>query len=283
LSLEIGNILKNAREAKGISLEKLQEMTKINKFFLQAIENGEFYKLPSPFYVRTYLRLYASCVNVEPYYILRQYRRVEQSQRVTASLPVVNVASNGVGNKTYSQLYSNTCKNLIPVNNYSLSNRHQSVSYNTSSFSPPSSFANLNNTNIQSVVPVSEVTILSRSTRKRNKKNYSYFNLLLFFLFTILSILVLFFLFKENTYNKGYLSDFVGNHPRMVMKNTDFIKYKLDSRGKVNLLIEGIGDVGSFVQLRTNAKDDENYLEHKIIEKGLKYPFTYDSSKIPNL
>ncbi|MBA4494407.1 RodZ domain-containing protein [Paenactinomyces guangxiensis] len=81
MSVEIGNYLRQARESIGLSLDQLQDKTKIQKSFLTAIENGEFHKLPSPFYVRTYLRSYANCVKVEPHHILRQYRKAEQAER----------------------------------------------------------------------------------------------------------------------------------------------------------------------------------------------------------
>lgn len=83
MSVEIGSHLRQAREAIGMSLEELQEKTRIQKSFLIAIENGEFHKLPSPFYVRTYLRSYANCVKIEPHHILRQYRKMEQAERLT--------------------------------------------------------------------------------------------------------------------------------------------------------------------------------------------------------
>lgn len=81
VSVEIGSYLRQARESIGLSLDQLQDKTKIQKSFLIAIENGEFHKLPSPFYVRTYLRSYANCVKVEPHHILRQYRKEEQAER----------------------------------------------------------------------------------------------------------------------------------------------------------------------------------------------------------
>lgn len=78
---EIGERLRQARESMGLSLDQLQEKTKIQKSFITAIENGEFNKLPSPFYVRTYLRTYCKCVKIEPHHILRQYRKAEQAER----------------------------------------------------------------------------------------------------------------------------------------------------------------------------------------------------------
>ncbi|RAL26375.1 hypothetical protein DL897_05130 [Thermoflavimicrobium daqui] len=81
VSVEIGAFLRQTREAIGLSLDEVQEKTKIQKSFLVAIENGEFHKLPSPFYVRTYLRSYANCLKIEPQHILRQYRKQEQEER----------------------------------------------------------------------------------------------------------------------------------------------------------------------------------------------------------
>lgn len=86
MSVEIGSYLRQAREAIGLSLDQLQEKTKIQKSFLIAIENGEFDKLPSPFYVRTYLRSYANCVKIEPHHILRQYRKIEQAERFNTTV-----------------------------------------------------------------------------------------------------------------------------------------------------------------------------------------------------
>ncbi|SFJ24618.1 helix-turn-helix domain-containing protein [Thermoflavimicrobium dichotomicum] len=81
MSVEIGSFLRQTREQIGLSLDEVQEKTKIQKSFLIAIENGEFHKLPSPFYVRTYLRSYANCLRIEPQHILRQYRKQEQEER----------------------------------------------------------------------------------------------------------------------------------------------------------------------------------------------------------
>ena len=39
---ELGNVLKQAREAKGLSLDDLQNLTKIQKRYLVGIENGNY-------------------------------------------------------------------------------------------------------------------------------------------------------------------------------------------------------------------------------------------------
>lgn len=80
---KIGGQLLQARQDLGLSIDDVHKKTKIQKSFLTAIEKGTFDKLPSPFYVRTYIRSYANCLRIEPQYILRDYRKAEQAQRTS--------------------------------------------------------------------------------------------------------------------------------------------------------------------------------------------------------
>lgn len=111
---EIGLILRQARESIGISLDDLQEKTNIQRSFLTAIEDGDFNKLPSPFYVRTYLRNYANSVKIEPHHILRHYRRAEQAERgLTGVHKVVSQQTTlteqlGLNTSMKTDRYSNT-------------------------------------------------------------------------------------------------------------------------------------------------------------------------------
>ncbi|AJD91067.1 hypothetical protein JMA_17500 [Jeotgalibacillus malaysiensis] len=61
---ELGNRLKEAREAKGYSLEELQGLTKIQKRYLQGIEEGDYSMMPGAFYIRAFIKQYAEAVNL---------------------------------------------------------------------------------------------------------------------------------------------------------------------------------------------------------------------------
>ncbi|MBU5466709.1 DUF4115 domain-containing protein [Virgibacillus sp. MSJ-26] len=69
----IGARLKEAREEKGISLESLQETTKIQKRYLQAIEEENFNILPGRFYARAFIKEYALAVNINVDELFEEY------------------------------------------------------------------------------------------------------------------------------------------------------------------------------------------------------------------
>ncbi|WP_176142521.1 helix-turn-helix domain-containing protein [Halobacillus hunanensis] len=71
--MEIGSRLREAREAKQLTLEEVQSTTKIQKRYLQAIENNEFGTLPGKFYTRAFIREYASAVGLNPEQVMEEH------------------------------------------------------------------------------------------------------------------------------------------------------------------------------------------------------------------
>ncbi|PLT31615.1 helix-turn-helix domain-containing protein [Peribacillus deserti] len=71
---ELGIRLKEEREAKGLSLDDLQKVTKIQKRYLVGIEEGNYDMMPGKFYVRAFIKQYAEAVGLEPEEIFEVYK-----------------------------------------------------------------------------------------------------------------------------------------------------------------------------------------------------------------
>ncbi|AUJ26613.1 helix-turn-helix domain-containing protein [Virgibacillus dokdonensis] len=72
--MQIGARLKEAREAQNLSLEELQEITKIQKRYLLAIEEGNLQILPGKFYARAFMKEYANAVGLDPNELMEEYK-----------------------------------------------------------------------------------------------------------------------------------------------------------------------------------------------------------------
>lgn len=70
---EIGEILKEARIEKGYTLDDLQQITKIQKRYLQAIEDGNTDILPGRFYARAFVKQYADIVGLDGEQLLEEH------------------------------------------------------------------------------------------------------------------------------------------------------------------------------------------------------------------
>lgn len=70
---EIGQILREARENKGLSLEEVQAKIRINTRYLAALEAGDYAALPTPVHVRGFLRNYARHLGLDPQPLLDRY------------------------------------------------------------------------------------------------------------------------------------------------------------------------------------------------------------------
>ncbi len=71
---ELGIILKEARETKGLSLDELQSITKIQKRYLLGIEEGNYSMMPGKFYVRAFIKQYAEAVGLDPDQLFEQHK-----------------------------------------------------------------------------------------------------------------------------------------------------------------------------------------------------------------
>lgn len=72
---DLGGLLKKAREQRGLTLDDVQDATKIRKRYLEAIESGDYKVLPGSFYVRAFVKTYAETVGLDAEEVLRLYHR----------------------------------------------------------------------------------------------------------------------------------------------------------------------------------------------------------------
>lgn len=72
-STGIGERLRSARQALGLSLEEIENVTHIRRSYLEALEREAFELLPGPAYTRGFLRAYAACLGLPPEDVLDRY------------------------------------------------------------------------------------------------------------------------------------------------------------------------------------------------------------------
>jgi cytoskeletal protein RodZ len=72
---DLGALLRKAREQRGYTLDDIQEVTKIRKRYLEAIETGDYKVLPGSFYVRAFVKTYAETVGLDAEEVLRLYQK----------------------------------------------------------------------------------------------------------------------------------------------------------------------------------------------------------------
>lgn len=71
---DLGSRLRMAREEKSLTLDELQAITRIQKRYLSAIEEGNFKVMPGKFYTRAFIKQYAEAVDLEPEVLFDEYK-----------------------------------------------------------------------------------------------------------------------------------------------------------------------------------------------------------------
>ena len=68
-----GEELRRNRLVREVSLESIANATKISKRYLEALERGDFSKLPAPVFTRGFIRAYAGYLGIEPEEMVNAY------------------------------------------------------------------------------------------------------------------------------------------------------------------------------------------------------------------
>ncbi len=84
---QLGEVLRTAREAKGVDLARVERDTKIRERYLSALERGEYRELPGAVYTKGFLRNYGAYLGLDPEYLIDLYRI--ETGAVTAERPAV--------------------------------------------------------------------------------------------------------------------------------------------------------------------------------------------------
>lgn len=74
--------LKAVREARGITLHDIFRTSRVSIINLEAIENGDFDRLPTPFIAKSFIRIYAKAVGVDAETMIRHYDSHMQAKGV---------------------------------------------------------------------------------------------------------------------------------------------------------------------------------------------------------
>ena len=90
--MEVIERLRRAREKAGLSLEELAARTKIQFSILEAIEAGDFQRVPGGLFVRGFLRAYAREVGLDPEGVVAQYLEEFEPALTVEPEEVVSVA-----------------------------------------------------------------------------------------------------------------------------------------------------------------------------------------------
>ena len=91
----IGQELQQARLDKGLSLDDIQQSTKIQKRYLAAIESGQFDQLPGAFYERAFVRQYATAVGIDAVDFMQKYEN-EDAETPQPDLSAARVDADNV-------------------------------------------------------------------------------------------------------------------------------------------------------------------------------------------
>lgn len=87
---KLGEVLRAAREARGVDMARVERDTKIRTRYVEALERGEYRELPGAVYTKGFLRNYGLYLGLDPEYLIDLYRletRTPSVERPTMPTP----------------------------------------------------------------------------------------------------------------------------------------------------------------------------------------------------
>lgn len=80
MSLTLGEKLRQAREARGITISEVAEQTRISALYLESIENNDYRGLPGGIFNKGFVKSYAKYVGIDDQEALQDYARLISQQ-----------------------------------------------------------------------------------------------------------------------------------------------------------------------------------------------------------
>ena len=80
--ISLGNLLRKSREELHIALDEVVATTRIQRHYLEAIENEEWSKLPSQIFVKGFLRSYADFLGLDKETVIHHYLRTSSFEKI---------------------------------------------------------------------------------------------------------------------------------------------------------------------------------------------------------
>ncbi len=106
----IGEKLQKARIDRGLTIGDLQKITKIQRRYLEAIEENDFDAMPSDYYKRTFIRQFAEAVGLNPRPLLQRLDGKPEEDEFTNTM-ALSIPVKGSRKSKYNE--TNTKKSLI--------------------------------------------------------------------------------------------------------------------------------------------------------------------------
>ena len=85
---KLGEVLRTAREARGVDLARVERDTKIRSRYLTALETGDYAELPGPVYTKGFLRNYGAYLGLDTEYLVDLYRLESAQPAERPSMPM---------------------------------------------------------------------------------------------------------------------------------------------------------------------------------------------------
>ena len=79
--IEFGKTLREAREAKGLSISQVAETTRIMHSIIDGLENENFSGIPAPIYGRGFVKLYCEAVGLDPKPMVAEFMEIYNGNR----------------------------------------------------------------------------------------------------------------------------------------------------------------------------------------------------------